>query len=390
MTHFQYHLCRGQSRRWARRAKRRGVALPLFALLLVALLSMVAFSIDVGRVTVVRAEIQNAVDSAALAASLRLQQDPRAVQDAATRAREYVRRNHVGFTVTVPENSIAVEVGTWNADTRTFAAGGSEPNSVRVYATQDGESYSFSKVLGQRTFGAPASAIATSSSRPLDIMLVLDLSGSMAYQGRIQALQRAAPVFVDVIDGMGDDDQIGMMGLSADPSNIASSLRSLLYSSGLHASSDHHVGVLEARLTSNLPSLKTGALAVSRLTASRYNGWTGTGAALGDAAHYLSNNARNEAAKFIVLMSDGYANKPTDNGPAYARSMATYAAGLNITVHTISLGDEADVVLMQDIARLANGDHFDATGTGEAQLTQRLTDAFRDVAITIKRAQLVK
>lgn len=385
-------------RRWkptwnfSRLAGRRGVIMPLLALLLVVLLGMVAFAIDVGRITVVRSEIQNAVDSAALAASLRLQQDPEAVQDAAKQAKDFVRRNRVGFTVKVPENAIAVEVGTWNADTRAFSPGGNDPNAVRVFATQNGENFSFSRVFGQTTFGVPASAVASASSRPLDIMLVLDLSGSMAYQGRIEALQRAAPVFVEIIDSMGDDDQIGVMGLSADPSSVSSAIKPMLYNSGLHPSSGHHVGVLEANLTTSLNGLKNGALSKSKLTASKYNGWTGTGAALGDAAHYLTNNsfARSNAHKIIVLMSDGFANRPDGNGPGYARSMASYAAARNITVHTISLGNEADVDLMTDIAELTDGDHFDATGTGEAQLTQRLTEAFRDVAITIKRAQLVK
>ncbi len=45
---------------------------------------------------------------------------------------------------------------------------------------------------------------------------------------------------------------------------------------------------------------------------------------------------------------------------------------------------------MNDIAVTTGGEHFDATGTGEAQLTQKLTAAFKEVATSIKRTQLVK
>jgi hypothetical protein len=78
------------------------------------------------------------------------------------------------------------------------------------------------------------------------------------------------------------------------------------------------------------------------------------------------------------------------SGPDYARSMAAYAASLDVTVITISLGDDADLDLMQDIADATGGEHFDATGSGESVLTERLTEAFRQVAASIKRTQLVQ
>ena len=70
--------------------------------------------------------------------------------------------------------------------------------------------------------------------------------------------------------------------------------------------------------------------------------------------------------------------------------MARYAAGLDVTIYTISLGDDADVDLMQDIADITEGVHFDATGSGQAELTEKLTDAFRQAAAAMKRAQLVR
>jgi Mg-chelatase subunit ChlD len=91
----------------------------------------------------------------------------------------------------------------------------------------------------------------------------------------------------------------------------------------------------------------------------------------------------------IVLMSDGHANKPNGNGPGYAREMAHYAAGLNIKVYTISLGNAADEDLMEDIAEITGAKHFTAGGSS-SELPDKLKDAFRNVASDVKRTQLVK
>ncbi|NQU19958.1 MAG: VWA domain-containing protein, partial [Candidatus Nealsonbacteria bacterium] len=165
-----------------------------------------------------------------------------------------------------------------------------------------------------------------------------------------------------------------------------------LYASGLHPSSDCYAGVLESALSTNYNRLRNNVLSSRNLEAGKYDGWTGTGAAIGDAAHYLNNGtyARDEAEKVIVLMSDGHANRPSSDGPGYARTMAAYAARLEVKIYTISLGNDADLNLMEDIARITDGTHFDATGSGRATLTARLTEAFEKVAAAIKRVQLVR
>ncbi|MDA1017800.1 MAG: VWA domain-containing protein, partial [Planctomycetota bacterium] len=279
--------------------------------------------------------------------------------------------------------------------TKTFTAGNDHPNSVHVFATQTDEPFLFGKVMGHKTFGASASAISTSADSSLDIMLTLDLSGSMLYQGRIQALRQAAPVFVDVIDELGSTDKIGMMGLSADPSSFDYEEvggNAELYNSGLHPTAGHHVGVLEQRLTLDFNLLKNTALSATSLRAGKYNGWTGTGAALGDSVHYLLNGAeiRSGAKRIVVLMSDGHANRPAGDGPGYAMQMATYAAANNVTVYTISLGNSTDQELMQNIADTTGGMHFLANGSGAVVLTQTLTAAFKDIAGAIKNTHLVK
>ncbi len=361
----------------------------LIVLLLPIFVGMVAFAVDFGLMTLQRAQIQNAVDAGTLAASLKLRVDPSAIADAEAAAKQFVQLNRVGSQVTVPDGSIDVEVGRWDDSMEQFTATTVDPNAVRVFARQDNEPYFFAGIFGHTTFGSPAEAIATGSGSALDIMLVIDLSGSMSYEGRIQALRNAAPVFVDIVENLEGDDYLGVMGLSANPSTYGGPNG---YSSGLHPTDGHHIGVLESVLTQNFSSLKSGTLGSGSLVAGKYDGWTGTGAALGDSAHYLTYGAeaRSGVQKIIVLMSDGFANRPDGSGPDYARSMATYAAGLDITVYTISLGDDADLDLMDDIATLTGGEHFDATGSGESALTAALTSAFQSIGAAIKRTQLVQ
>jgi Mg-chelatase subunit ChlD len=380
------------------RRGRRGATLVLIALLLVVLVGTAAFALEIGRMYTVRSQLQGAVDAGALAANLKLRSNPNDLAGAAAAAKDFVRRNRVGWLVTVPEDAINVEIGKWDADLRTFAVTADGPNAVRVFGRQDDEPLFFGRVFNRSQFTVPRSAVAAAGSQPLDIMMVLDLSGSMGDEGRIDALRNAAPDFVDVIDEMGDDDQIGVMGYGALPSRYdptraghTGTVYTLAPAALKPASDGEWVGVLEAGLTTDFSYLKSSVLTTTGLTPSKYgDGYTPTGAALRDAAHYLDNNARDEVRKIIVLMSDGHANRPNGDGPGYALDMAGYAEGLEIDVYTISLGDDADIDFMTEIADITGAKHFDATGSGVTTLTQKLQDAFREAALAIKRSQLVQ
>jgi Mg-chelatase subunit ChlD len=382
---------------------RRGTTMVLVAVFLTVIVGVAAFAVDLGMVTLLRSQIQNAVDAAALAAVLQLNQDPSAIEQAENLAREYVQRNRVGTLVTVPEDAIDVQRGVFDPATRQFTATNTNPNAVRVFATQRNEPFYFARIFGYDTYSMPASAVA-SAGEVMDIMLVLDLSMSMTENGRIQALWASAPAFVDTIAAFGSRDQIGVMGLAAFPNTYNPVTfkhpTCIEYQSGLHPTNDHMVGVLERKLTSDFASLKSTTLTSTNLKAGKYYSYwekyytyhTGTGAALGDAVHYLLHGAESRpvAAKAIVLMTDGMANRPTNNGPGYALQMAQYAAANDIPVYTISLGDYANTSLNEEIATISGGSHYDATGDGQVLLTQKLTTAFQHAAGDLKRAQLVK
>src|SRR5437870_10814734 len=56
------------------KTQRRGAIVPLFAILLIPILGMLAFSIDAGWMVLVRTDLQNAADAAALAGAEKLQE----------------------------------------------------------------------------------------------------------------------------------------------------------------------------------------------------------------------------------------------------------------------------------------------------------------------------
>ena len=114
---------------------RRGAALLLVCLLLPILLLAAAFMIDVGRVTLARAQLQHAVDAAALAAASELARDGESgvVDVGVSVAGE---NGYAGQRLTLERSD--VEIGWWDPDNDRFVpmneAGDVAPDSVRVTA----------------------------------------------------------------------------------------------------------------------------------------------------------------------------------------------------------------------------------------------------------------
>jgi Mg-chelatase subunit ChlD len=290
---------------------------------------------------------------------------------------------------------VTIEFGTWDTKTAAFTATSDEKKfeAVRVTALETKVDSFFGRVLNKNSYSVRASSIAVKSA-PLDIMMVLDLSGSMSNHGRIEALQHAAPKFVDAIETIGGDHQIGVMGFSApsgyNPASKGHTGR-VYTASGLVQPAGGEFGVVEGDLTTDFDKLRNVVLARSNLTADKYDGSTGTGAAIRDATHYLKNHSsnRSNATKVLVLMSDGHANKPDGSGDEYALETAATAKGQNVAIHTISLGSGADTDLLKSIAAKSNGAYYNAPGESAEQLKRVLQEAFEKVAAAASRPVIV-
>jgi len=144
--------------------------------------------------------------------------------------------------------------------------------------------------------------------------------------------------------------------------------------------SPSQTALLESALTTNFQAVED----LSRQRqAGHYDVYTNIGAGLQVGRLELENNGRPGAFKMIVLMTDGIANRPTDTSVAqqFALDEAQLSADAGIPVVTVSLGAGADTNLMQSIADITGGIHFNVPGgAGVLQYEDQLKDVFREIA----------
>lgn len=160
------------------RDKRGGVAI-LIGLCAIVLFGFVALVIDIGFGLVTRNELHNVADAAALAATRQLGRiyvgmSPADQQsyvltvtdgnDVKNEAVNVALMNYAaGQSVTVDVNDI--EIGQWDPATKTFTAGDTKPNAVRVTSRRDGTvngpiSTFFARIIGHDTMNVTAFATA--------------------------------------------------------------------------------------------------------------------------------------------------------------------------------------------------------------------------------------
>lgn len=162
------------------RRDRRGKIVVMTAFLMTMFMAMIAFGVDVGYIAVARTEIQICTDAAALAGASGLVDGTAVAQ---TRATEYLAKNKVAGQ-TLGSTNATIEFGTWTDTTKTFTVGGTTPNGIRINTTLNSVPLFFGKTLNKDSFNVSASSIAV--YQPRDIALVLDYSGSMAYDSQFR------------------------------------------------------------------------------------------------------------------------------------------------------------------------------------------------------------
>jgi Flp pilus assembly protein TadG len=182
-----------------------GQSLPLLALSMVVLLALVGFAIDVGRIFATRTELTRSLDAGALAG---VQELPNLTQ-ARTVAQNYVLHNDpTAFNVT------ASQVGT---DAR-----------LRVTASKRVQ-MSFLRVIGMGEVTVTQQAVAGLGTVPMDVVMALDVTGSMGRMGdgftscpsystpgcKIYELKEAANALTDILVPAGTTSTTTKLGLNA-------------------------------------------------------------------------------------------------------------------------------------------------------------------------------
>jgi hypothetical protein len=136
--------------------------------------------------------------------------------------------------------------------------------------------------------------------------------------------------------------------------------------------------VLERELAQDFDQLES----ISRhRQAGHYEAFTNIGAGLREAWMELDQNARPGAFKMIVLMTDGVANRPSSDPIGYVMEQVAECQSRKYPVITISLGAGADTALMQQVADMTGGIHFNIPGgQSVAEYEAALKDTFRKIA----------
>lgn len=190
---------KASSRNRQKENTRRGNVFVLAAALMVAMMGMVAFSVDTGYIYNTQTELQRSIDAAALAGAGALAEGQTV---ASLRVAEYLMRNPVGLngTAIVEENlgeqinqfmedhqgQLELTFGHWNDETGVFEASSDSPSAVQVSMEYVDMPLFFAPVLGTENFSVSASSVAT--YRPRDIVVVLDYSASMNDDSELKSM----------------------------------------------------------------------------------------------------------------------------------------------------------------------------------------------------------
>lgn len=154
----------------------------MLAIMFVTLVGCVGVAIDTGRSMLVKARLVNALDAAGLALGSRL-----AATDLATEGRKFVNAN---FKSGVAAATVTSVTATANADKTQFTL-----SATAVMPT------AFMKMFGMNTVTVNAVTEITRASSGLELVMVLDNTGSMEESGSMPALKTAANSLVSALFG---------------------------------------------------------------------------------------------------------------------------------------------------------------------------------------------
>jgi Ca-activated chloride channel family protein len=346
-----YGLLRGFLLGWQRRwrqapaKRRRGAIVVLVALLLGLFLAAAAFSVDVAYMQLVTVELRASTDSAATAAVETLGRTKSTTAGRNVAIQVAAKNRVAGSPLILQTNDIVFGRSVLQSNgTVNFTANAQPFNAARVTGRKVNGSPSgaaplfFARIFDVDTF--QTQRVATAARWDRDIALVIDRSGSMLFDNKLEDARAAVGIFLDTVTELGFGDQIGL-------------------------STYNHTAFLDNYLTTNLDVIRT---KVNTMIAT---GQTNIGGGIVVGIQILASApARPNVEKTIVLMTDGRHNTGFDPIAA-ARNAQTQ----KIVIHAINFGSDADDLRMQTVAEMTGGT-FHSAPDGE-----KLKEIYRNIAL---------
>ncbi len=278
----------------------------LVVISLTVLLGMGAMVLDLGLGWYAKRQLQASVDAAALAGAQELPSSANAV----ARAHEYILKN--------PTRGIDSVQDTIITKCLTTAPGCAPVNAVQVSAKANANT-AFARVFGINSMeiGAKATACQPCGAKPLDIMVVLDRTGSMSEGGTPNKLVNARSGIMTFLSFL--DSGTALVGLAVlPPSNtLANRCSNPSTSTNWYdsASSVYTIVALSSDFKVN-GAINASSNLVTTLNCQVPNGTTHYSLAIQAAQAELNANGRANAQDVIVFLTDGAAN----TGPHYLSS----------------------------------------------------------------------
>ena len=164
----------------------RGIAIVYATVFMLALVAFASFAVDLGRLQLIKSELQAATDAAAHYAASGLPSGPGTVK---SRAAYAAGANKVDGSPLVIDQTLDVEFGNWDATTRTFTVvTGTAQNTARavritgrrIASRGTGVPSFFASLFGQTQWNLQASSVAYNGSATDDVFLIQDVTRSFA------------------------------------------------------------------------------------------------------------------------------------------------------------------------------------------------------------------
>jgi hypothetical protein len=317
-----------------------GQALPLIVVFMFVLLVMAGVVIDLGNAYRVRGQLQASTDAAATAAADRLPDPALAIATAHAYSGEAGGRNTI-----VGAQDVHLDVSANCATGPQFC---NPANTVTIDQSAEVKT-TFLGLLGIDSIPVKVHAQACSpcGARPLDVMVVLDRTGSMAGQ-KLYNAEKGVEAFLGTMDP--SVDHVGLAVLP--PAANLGAACSVAATSNYNISSAPYLLVgLSSDYRFPGGSLDPSSNLVRTLRCVQAGGGTAYANALDVAKAELDAHGRPGVQKVIVLLSDGAAN----TGPTYLPATSTYRTQPCHTAVNIAAAQKAAGVLLYTIAYDLNG-----------------------------------
>ncbi len=362
---------------------RTGSVVPLFAIMLPVVLIMAAFAINIAYLQLNRTEMYIAADAASRAASREFATTNDKTSTLAV-ARTATNLNTVGGCPLLLSNKDIV-FGESSRDALenryNFSAGGNNPNAVEVTARRDSGSLSGPVTLPLPLFFASPTINASQTSRAnqieMDISLVIDRSGSMAYASDEPAVYPPVPKAAPKGWSFGDAApnpsrwrdavaavKVFLTEMNNSPANEYIALTTY-----------NHDNILDQLLTTDYRKINA---ALDSYTKHSDLGSTNIEGGIARGVEAYITNSRPFATKVMIVLTDGI--DTTGSDPVGGAKLAT---AYDIMIFAITFSDEADQATMQQVAAVGHGKHYHAANAADLKLI--FQDIARQLPILISR-----